>query len=90
MIRDRPRATIGAMPELRAITPGNRGRSHTVRALGATQDGVVGRAQLRERGVSDSAIDRALRSGGLYRLHRGVYSVVAPELLSEDARIVAA
>jgi very-short-patch-repair endonuclease len=61
-----------------------------VRALAAHQDGVVTRTQLEARGISRSAIDRALRSGTLHRLHRGVYSVIAPELLSEDALLLSA
>ena len=48
------------------------------------------RAQLLAAGVSRSAIDRALRSGALHRIHRGVYAVVAPELLTEDGQLVAA
>jgi very-short-patch-repair endonuclease len=83
-------ATIVAMPELRAIRPGNRSQLHIVRAFGASQDGVVGRAQLLERGVSRSAIARALRSGTLHLLHRGVYSMIPPELLSEDALLLSA
>ena len=81
---------IGAMPELRAVRPGNRSQLHIVRAFGASQDGVVGRAQLLERGVSRSAIARALRSGTLHLLHRGVYSMIPPELLSEDALLLSA
>ena len=61
-----------------------------VRAVAASQDGVVARGQLLERGVSASAIDRALRSGTLHRLHRGVYATVAPELLNEDALLLSA
>jgi very-short-patch-repair endonuclease len=78
------------VPELRQITPGNRWQSAEVRALSASQDGIVGRAQLLELAVSGAAIDRALRSGTLHRVHCGVYSIVAPELLSEDARLIAA
>jgi very-short-patch-repair endonuclease len=58
--------------------------------LAADQEGVVGRAQLLEHGVGASSIARAARSGILHRLHRGVYSVVAPELLSEDGHVFAA
>jgi very-short-patch-repair endonuclease len=46
------------MPEARAITPGNRRRSHLVRTIAAKRE--------------------------------GVYSVVAPELLGADARLIAA
>ena len=48
------------------------------------------RAQLLLAGVSDSAIDRALSSGRLHRVHAGVYSAVAPELLTEEGHLIAA
>lgn len=48
------------------------------------------RRQLVAAGVSRSAIARALRSGRLHHLHRGVYSTVARELLSEDALLLGA
>jgi very-short-patch-repair endonuclease len=50
----------------------------------------VARAQLLTAGVSGSAIDRAVRSGRLHRIHPGVYAAVAPELLTEDGQIRAA
>jgi very-short-patch-repair endonuclease len=81
---------IGAMPELRAITRGNRGQSHAVRVLAADQNGIVTRAQLLDAGVSEWAVARALRSGTLHLLHRGVYATIAPELLSEDALLLSA
>jgi very-short-patch-repair endonuclease len=81
---------IGAMPELRVITRGNRWQSHAVRVLAADQNGIVARAQLLDAGVSEWAVDRALRSGTLHRLQRGVYSTVPPELLSEDALLLSA
>ena len=83
-------ATIEAMPELRVISRGNRGQSHAVRVLAADQSGIVSRAQLLEAGVSRWAVDRALRSGTLRRLQRGVYSTVPPELLSADALLLSA
>ena len=78
------------MPEPHAIGPGIRHQSHVVRAVAASQGGVLDRAQLLECGVSRSAIARALRSGTLHRLHRGVYATAAPELLSEDALLLGA
>jgi very-short-patch-repair endonuclease len=78
------------MPELHGITPGNRRRSHAVRALAGEQEGIVARAQLLSAGASDSAIDRALRSGRLHRIHAGVYAAVAPELLTEEGQLLAA
>ncbi|HKE81296.1 MAG TPA: type IV toxin-antitoxin system AbiEi family antitoxin domain-containing protein, partial [Solirubrobacteraceae bacterium] len=78
------------MPELPGISRGNRGQTQAVRALAAKQSGVVARGQLLAGGVSRWAIDRAIRAGRLHRLHPGVYSLPAPELLSEDAHLTAA
>ncbi len=50
----------------------------------------MARAQLLTAGASNSAIDRALRSGRLYRIHPAVYSTLAPELLTEDGLLIAA
>jgi hypothetical protein len=41
-------------------------------------------------GVGANTIDRGLRAGNLHRVHRGIYAAVAPELLSEEGRLVAA
>ena len=76
------------MPELSPISRGIRGQSEIVRALTADQAGIVSRAQLINGGLSRWAIDRALRSGTLHRLRPGVYSVIAPELLGEDALLL--
>src|SRR6266508_4636912 len=78
------------MAELVRITAGIRRRSGAVRDLARDQDGIVSRAQLLGTGISESAIERALRSGGLYRIHKGVYSTQAPELATEDALLIAA
>jgi very-short-patch-repair endonuclease len=78
------------MPELPGITPGNRRLSQAVRTIAAGERGVVGRAQLLAVGVGGSAIDRALRSGTLHRIHPGVYSTLAPELITEDGLLIAA
>jgi very-short-patch-repair endonuclease len=43
--------------------------------LATHQHGVVSLSQLREAGLSDSAVSRWARRGGLHRLHRGVYAV---------------
>jgi very-short-patch-repair endonuclease len=80
----------GAVPEPRGITTGNRRQSRVVRAIAREQEGIVARAQLIAAGISGSAIDRALRSGRLHRVHPGVYSTVAPELLTEDGLLIAA
>jgi hypothetical protein len=57
----------GVMSEPRRITTGKRAIPAVVRALAADGNGIVGREQLLERGVSSSAIGRALRSGLLHR-----------------------
>jgi very-short-patch-repair endonuclease len=61
-----------------------------VREIAGGHQGIVGRAQLLTFGVTASAIDRALRAGRLHRLHGGVYSLPAPELLTADAFLTAA
>jgi hypothetical protein len=76
--------------ELVRVGPGNRTLSGPVRTIAREQEGIVSRAQLLVAGVSRSAIHRAVRSGTLHRVHPGVYAAMAPELLTEDARIVAA
>jgi very-short-patch-repair endonuclease/predicted transcriptional regulator of viral defense system len=78
------------MAELRWVTTGNRREPNPVRAIAGEQHGVVARAQLLVAGASGSAIDRALHSGRLHRIHRGVYSTLAPELLTEDGLLIAA
>lgn len=78
------------MAQPRQIGPGKRGQSDVVRAFAADQGGIVERAQLRAAGMSSTAIDRALRSGRLHRVHPGVYSTQAPELATEDALLIAA
>ena len=50
----------------------------------------MARAQLVALGLSGSAIHRALGSGKLHHVHRGIYATVAPELLSEEGHLVAA
>jgi very-short-patch-repair endonuclease len=78
------------MPELPRVKPGNRTQSQAVRAIARDQAGIVARAQLLAAGMSRSAIGRALRAGKLHRVHRGVYAAMAPELLGEDGRLLAA
>ena len=43
--------------------------------VAARQHGVVARRQLRELGYSEATIGRAVASGRLHRIHRGVYAV---------------
>jgi very-short-patch-repair endonuclease len=78
------------MPQLVRLTIGNRRKPEQVRLIAARQHGVVSRAQLLAAGVDGSVIDRALRSGRLHRVHRGVYATVPPELLIEDGHLLAA
>ncbi len=51
-----------------------------VGALADRQHGVVTRADLRRLGVGDNAIDARVKSGRLWRIHRGVYAVGRPTL----------
>ena len=90
MFRHGGAADDGGMPELHGVKPGNRTQSHAVRAIAGEQEGIVSRAELLGAGVSRSWIVRALRAGGIHRMHRGVYSAVAPELLTEDGHLIAA
>jgi very-short-patch-repair endonuclease len=78
------------MPQLLRVTVGNRREPEAVRAIAGEQRGIVGRGQLLAAGVDGSRIDRALRAGRLHLVHRGVYAVVAPELLTEDGHLLAA
>jgi very-short-patch-repair endonuclease len=50
----------------------------------------VARTQLLGAGISESAIQRALRASRLHAIHRGIYGTVAPELLTEEGHLVAA
>jgi very-short-patch-repair endonuclease len=58
--------------------------------IAGRQDGIVTREQLLAARVSPTAIRRGLRSGRVHRMHRGVYSAVAPGLLTEEGHLVAA
>jgi hypothetical protein len=56
----------------------------------AERYGVVPYAQLVKLGANSAAITLRLRAGRLHRLHRGVYSVVPPKLLTIEGRWLAA
>ena len=57
--------------------------------LAEAQWGVVSRAQLRDLGLGEGAIARAMREGRLHRLHRGVYAV-GHTVLKAEGRWLAA
>jgi very-short-patch-repair endonuclease len=78
------------MPELPLISPGIRAQSAAVRAVAGELAAIVSRAQLLAAGVSRGKIARALHGGALHRLHSGIYAAVAPALLTEEGRLVAA
>jgi very-short-patch-repair endonuclease len=78
------------VPQLRRIESGNRTQTEAVRAIARGQAGIAARAQLLAAGVDGSVIGRAVRAGKLHRIHRGIYATVAPELLTEEGRLVAA
>jgi very-short-patch-repair endonuclease len=54
-----------------------------VHAVAAGQNGVVGRAQLVELGLSSQAIKHRIARGRLHTVFRGVYAVGRPELTRE-------
>jgi very-short-patch-repair endonuclease len=78
------------MREPLRLSLGNRGIAEAVRAISGGQAGIAARPQLLAAGVRSAAIDRAVAAGRLHRVHRGVYSAVAPALLSEEGHLVAA
>jgi hypothetical protein len=60
-----------------------------IAALAEAQYGVVTRDQLRDRGLTDGAVDRRVRSRRLHRLYRGVYAV-GHRVLTVEGRWMAA
>jgi very-short-patch-repair endonuclease len=61
-----------------AATPRRASADLAVAMLATAQHGVVERGQLRDLGLTDSAIARRIESGRLHRLRRGVYAVGHP------------
>jgi predicted transcriptional regulator of viral defense system len=59
-------------------------------ALGAAQWGVVALEDLLALGLSQTAIRKRAAAGRLHRLHRGIYSLIPPNLLSREGRWLAA
>src|SRR5689334_10277437 len=62
---------------------------HAIARLAEAQHGVVAIRQLLELGIGRKAIEYALRTGRLHRLHRGVYAV-GHAALSLNGRLIAA
>jgi predicted transcriptional regulator of viral defense system len=59
-------------------------------ALAARQHGVFALWQVRSIGLTENAVQKRSRAGRLYRLYRGVYSLMPGSLLSRDGRWLAA
>jgi len=66
-----------------------RGDDRPLATLARQQHGVVGRWQLLAAGLSEEMIDSRIHTGGLHRLHLGVYSV-GHQLVSREGRWMAA
>ena len=64
-------------------------REEAIRALAGRQVGNISRAQLRELGLSSTAIDARLQTGALARRYPGVYAL-PPARQDPQARIAAA
>lgn len=73
---------MGALEQTRAFDA-------RIGELAARQHGVVARWQLEKLGVGKGSIEKRVRMGRLYRLHRGVYAV-GHRVLSQEARWMAA
>lgn len=77
---------------MNAICPGMRDEwrsHHRLARLSGRRHGVVTRGQMLRLGYSKSAIGRAVKSGRLHPVHRGVYAVGRDDL-SDHGRCVAA
>jgi len=59
-------------------------------AIAERQWGIVDMRDLRRAGITRRALERRVASGRLFRLHRGVYSVTPPRLLSRHGLLMAA
>lgn len=57
--------------------------------LGRARHGVIDIDTLRAIGLSQSAVDRRVRAGRLYRVHRGVFAVGRPDLSFEGVCLAA-
>ncbi len=74
------------MAKQRAISAVDR----AIGRLGALPYGVFSLGDAQADGVSSSALTPRIRAGTVFRLHRGVYSVVPPALLKREGRWLAA
>ena len=78
------------------LNPALRGKSghdsadRAIAALAEAQHGVLSRSQLSELGLGSRAIDHPLEVGRLRPVHRGVYAIVGPRLLTKHGRWLAA
>jgi predicted transcriptional regulator of viral defense system len=88
--------TIGAVSEGGRVT-GKYGRfldhpsvDAALAALGAAQHAVLQLGQLRDLGLTETAVHKRAGAGRLHRIHRGVYSLVPRELLTREGHWLAA
>jgi very-short-patch-repair endonuclease len=68
------------VPYVRIAGKRNTDRGWGIAMLAARQHGVVSRGQLRDLGMSDTAIHRAVRDGRLHRVFHGAYAVGHPAI----------
>jgi very-short-patch-repair endonuclease len=61
-----------------------------IKRIADAQHGVISRAQLLELGLGSDAIDHRVRIDRLRRVHRGVYAIVGPRLMTRHGRWMAA
>jgi predicted transcriptional regulator of viral defense system len=77
------------MPVAGRVPPGYRDKVDQ-HCLAVSQHGVLTAAQLSDCGLTRSAVSRRVAAGTLHPVHRGVYSIAPPELLSRYGRWMAA
>ena len=65
-------------------------REQAIASLAAAQHGVLALAHLVALGLSPSAVRSRVARGRLHPIHRGVYALVPPSLLSRNGRVMAA
>jgi very-short-patch-repair endonuclease len=66
------------------------GPAERIAAVAAAQWGLITIRELLAAGVAEATVVRWARTGRLYRVHRGVYSLVAPAALAPEGRWLAA